>query len=70
MIGPWAVLGLLIAGAVIALVLVAVGVVVAGHFSDVAYKRYQQGLNDGWKAHEVRRGIARGAHAGKAERKA
>lgn len=62
----WAVLGLLLAGALIALVLVAVGVIVANYFADIAYKRYQQGINDGWRAREVRRRIDRGAHAGKA----
>lgn len=61
MIGPWAVLGLLLAGALIALVLVAVGVIVANYFADIAYKRYQQGINDGWRAREVRGEIKKSA---------
>lgn len=50
----WTVVGLLLAGALIAIVFVGLGVIVAIHFGDVAYKRYQQGITDGWKAHGVR----------------
>ena len=53
----WTVLLLLMAGALISLALVAVGVMVAGHFEREAYKRYQQGLNDGWRARDLRGGI-------------
>lgn len=43
-----------IAGAVIALSFVFLGFRIANRFEEMAYKRYQQGITDGWKARGVR----------------
>lgn len=55
----WAILGLLLAGVFFGLALVAVGICVANYFSNISMKKYQQGLNDGWRAYAIRGDVKR-----------